>query len=55
MSTKIFIGCVWAVGLLLLMVLGSLHEESSIKIWMCAAGITSFCWLITKMVRDRPY
>ncbi len=32
MSTKIFIGCVWAVGLLLLMVLGSRHEESFIEI-----------------------
>ena len=56
MSTKIFIGCVWAVGLLLLlMVLGSRHEESSIEIWMWTAGITGLCWLIAKMVRDRPY
>ena len=39
MSTKIFIGCVWAVGLLLLlMVLGSRHGESSIEIWMWTAG-----------------
>ena len=56
MSTKIFIGCVWAVGLLLLlMVLGSRSEESSIEIWMWTAGITGLCWLIAKMVRDRPY
>ena len=55
MSTKIFIGCVWAVGLQLLMVLGSLHEESSIEIWMWTAGTTGLCWLIAKMVRDRPY
>ena len=56
MSTKIFIGCVWAVGLLLLlMVLGSRREESSIEIWMWTAGITGLCWLIAKMVRDQPY
>ena len=55
MSTKIFIGCVWAGGLLLLMVFGSRHEESSIEIWMWTAGITGLCWLIAKMVRDRPY
>ena len=54
MSTKIFIGCVWAAGLLLV-VLGSRYEESSIKIWMWTAGITGLCWLIAKMVRDRPY
>ena len=53
MSTKIFIRCVWAVGLLLLMVLGSRHEESSIEIWMWTAGITGLCWLITKMIRNR--
>ena len=56
MSTKIFIGCVWAVGLLLLlMVLGGRHEESSVEIWMWTASITGLCWLIAKMVRDRPY
>lgn len=55
MSTKIFIGCVWAVGLLLLMVLGSRHEEFSIEIWMWTASITGLSWLIAKMVRDRPY
>ncbi len=33
MSTKIFIGCVWVIRLLmLLMVLGSRHEKSSIEI-----------------------
>ena len=56
MSTENLIGCVWAVGLLLLlMVLGSHHEKSSIEIWMWTAGITGLCWLIAKMVRDRPY
>ena len=54
MSTKIFIGCVWAVGLLLVVVLGNRHEESSIEIWMWTAGITGLCWLIAKMVRNRP-
>ena len=54
MSTKIVIGCVWAVGLLLVVVLGSRHEESSIEIWMWTAGITGLCWHIAKMVRDRP-
>ena len=49
MSTKIFIGCVWAAGLLLV-VFGSRHEESSIKIWMWTAGITGLCWLITKVI-----
>ena len=35
MSTKIFIGCVWAVGLVLLLaVLGSRDDQSSIEIWM---------------------
>ena len=54
MSTKIFFGCVWAVGLLLLlMVLGCRREESSIEIWMWTAGITSLCWLIAKGIRDR--
>ena len=53
MSTKIFIGYVWAVGLLLLMVLGGRHAESSIEIWMWTAGITGLCWLIAKVIRDR--
>ena len=54
MSTKIFIGCVWAVGLLLLLiVLGNRHEESSIEIWMCTAGITGLCWLIANVIRDQ--
>ena len=54
MPTKVFIGCVWAVGLvLLLLVLGSREEETSIEIWMWTAGITGLCWLITKVIRDR--
>ena len=54
MSTKIFIGCVWAVGLLLLlMVLGCRREEASIEIWMWTAGSTGGCWLIAKVIRDR--
>jgi hypothetical protein len=54
MPTKVFIGCIWAVGLaLLLVVLGSREEESSIKIWMWTAGITGLCWLIAKVIRDR--
>ena len=54
MSTKIFIGSVWAVGLLLLlMALGSRREGSSIEIWMWTAGITGLCWLIAKVVRGR--
>ena len=50
MSTKIFIECVWTVGLLLLMVLGSRREESSIEIWMWTAGITGLYWLIAKVI-----
>ena len=54
MSTKIFIGCVWAVGLVLLLaVLGSRDDQSSIEIWMWTAGITGLCWVIAKVIRDR--
>ena len=54
MSTKFAIGCVWAVGLfVLLAVLGSRSEETSIEIWMWTAGITGLCWLIAKLIRDR--
>ena len=54
MSTKFAIGCVWAVGLfVLLTVLGIQSEESSIEIWMWTAGITALCWLIAKLIRDR--
>ena len=38
---------------LLLVVLGSREEESSIEIWMWTAGITGLCWLIAKVIRDR--
>ena len=54
MSTKVAIGFVWAVGLLVLLaVLGSRSEETSIEIWMWTAGITGLCWLIAKLIRDR--
>ena len=54
MPTKVAIGCVWAVGLILLLaVLGSRSEETSIEIWMWTAGITGLCWLIAKLIRDR--
>ena len=54
MSTKVAIGCVWAVGLILLLaVLGSRSKETSIEIWMWTAGMTGLCWLITKVIRDR--
>ena len=54
MSTKVAIGCVWAVGLfVLLAVLGSRSEETSIEIWMWTAGITALCWLIAKVIHDR--
>ena len=54
MSSKIAIGCVWAVGLVLLLaVLGSREDESSIEIWMWTAGITGLCWLVAKVIRDR--
>ena len=38
---------------MLLKVLGSRHEESSIEMWMWTAGITGLCWLIAKMIRDQ--
>ena len=54
MPTKVAIGCVWAVGLLTLFaVLGSQSEETSIEIWIWAAGITGLCWLISRVIRDR--
>ena len=54
MPTKVAIGCVWAVGLLLLLtVIGRRSEETSIEIWMWTAGITGLCWLIAKVIRDR--
>ena len=54
MPTKVAIGCVWAVGLILLLaVLGSRSKETSIEIWMLTAGITGLCWLIAKVIRDR--
>ena len=53
-TNKIFIGCVWAAGLVaLLMVLGRSDEETSIEIWMWTAGITGLCWMIVKLLRDR--
>ena len=54
MPTKVAIGCVWAVGLLVLLaVLGSRSEETSIELWMWTAGITGLCWLIAKVIRER--
>ena len=54
MRTKVAIGCVWAVGLILLLaVLDSRSKETSIEIWMWTAGITGLCWLIAKVIRDR--
>jgi len=54
MPTKVAIGCVWAVGLVLLLaVVGRRGEETSIEIWMWTAGITGLCWLIAKVIRDR--
>ena len=54
MPAKVAIGCVWAVGLILLLAaLGSRNEETSIEIWMWTAGITGLCWLIAKVIRDR--
>ena len=53
MPTKVAIGCVWAVGLILLLaVFGRRGEETSIEIWMWTAGITALCWLIAKVIRD---
>ena len=54
MPTKVVIGCVWAVGLLVLLaVLGSRSEETSIEIWIWTAGISGVCWLIAKVIRER--
>ena len=54
MPTKVAIGCVWAVGLALLLIMfGRRGDETSIEIWMWTAGITGLCWLITKVIRDR--
>ena len=54
MSIKVAIGCVWVVGLLVLLaVLGSRGEETSIEIWIWTAGVTGLCWLIAKLIRDR--
>ena len=54
MPTKVAIGGVWAVGLLVLLaVLGSRSEETSIEIWILTAGISGVCWLIAKVIRDR--
>jgi len=54
MPTKVAIGCVWIVGLVLLLaVFGRRAEDTSIEIWMWTAGITGLCWLIAKVIRDR--
>jgi len=54
MPTKVAIGCVWAVGLLVLLaVFGRRGEETSIEIWMWTAGITGLYWLIAKVIRER--
>ena len=54
MPTKFAIGCIWAVGLLVLLaVLGSRSEETSIEIWIWTAGISGVCWLIAKVIRER--
>ena len=54
MPTKVAIGFVWAVGLVLLLtVFGRRGDETSIEIWMWTAGVTGLCWLITKVIRDR--
>ena len=54
MPTKVAIGGVWAVGLLVLLaVLGSRSEETSIEIWIWTAGISGVCWLIAKVIRER--
>ena len=54
MPTKVAIGCVWTVGLLVLLaILGSRSNETSNEIWMWTAGVTSLCWLIAKVIRDR--
>ena len=54
MPTKVAIGCVWAIGLVLVLaVFGRRDEETSIEIWMWTTGITGLCWLIAKVIRDR--
>ena len=54
MPTKVAIGCVWAVGLILLLaVFGRRGEEISNEIWIWTAGITGLCWLIAKVIRER--
>ena len=54
MPTKVAIGCVWAVGLVLLLIMfGRRGDETSIEIWMWTVGITGLCWLITKVIRDQ--
>ena len=54
MTNKLFIGCVWAAGLvLLLLVLGSRDDQLSIEIWMWTAGVTGLCWVIARHIRDR--
>ena len=54
MPTKVAIGFVWAVGLVLLLtVFGRRSDETSIEIWMWTACMTGLCWLITKVIRDR--
>ena len=54
MPTKVALGCVWAIGLVLLLaVFGRRDEETSIEIWMWTAGITGLYWLIAKVIRDR--
>ena len=54
MPTKVAIGCVWAVGLLVLLaVLGSRNDQTAIEIWMWTAGITGLCWLGAEVIRDR--
>ena len=53
MPTKVAIGCVWVVGLfVLLSMLGSRSKETSIEIWMWTAGVTGLCWLIDTLIRD---
>ena len=54
MPTKFAIGCVWTVGLILLLaVFGRRGKETSIEIWIWTAGITGLCWLIAKVIRER--
>ena len=54
MPTKVAIGFVWAVSLVLLLTVFDRRDgETSIEIWMWTAGVTCLCWLITKVIRDR--